>query len=265
MDFFQAFWLAVIQGFTEFLPVSSSGHLALIPSVFGWTDQGLAFDVAVHVGTLLAVLIYFRQDLSLILRDWVVSVTGGDSTVYSKLAWAIVLASVPVGVVGLFFEPVVSGIFRSPVLIAFATIGFGVVLWLTDWLGKRQRDIREMSWKDVLVISLAQVLALIPGTSRSGVTISAGLAMGLTRQAAARFSFLLAIPVIFMAGTWQVLKMVSGPEVVNWPILVFGSMTSAVVAFLCIYFFLRYLERFSLMPFVIYRLVLGIILLVVFM
>jgi undecaprenyl-diphosphatase len=265
MDFFQAFWLAVIQGFTEFLPVSSSGHLALVPSIFGWTDQGLAFDVSVHVGTLLAALSYFRGDLKLILRDWVVSVTGGDSTAYSKQAWSIIFASVPVGVVGLLFEPVISSIFRSPVCIALATIGFGIVLWLADRLGKRQRDVGEITWKDVLIIGLVQVLALIPGTSRSGVTISAGLAMGLTRQAAARFSFLLAIPVIFMAGLWQVLKMVSGLEAVNWSILIFGSMTSALVAFVCIHFFLRYLERFSLMPFVIYRLALGIILLAMFM
>ena len=130
MDYFQAFWLAVIQGITEFLPVSSSGHLALVPSIFGWSDQGLAFDVAVHVGTLLAVLIYFRQDISLILRDWIRSIFTGISTIHSKLAWAIAFASVLIGMVGVLLETFVSTVARNPISIAYATLLFGVLFFL---------------------------------------------------------------------------------------------------------------------------------------
>jgi undecaprenyl-diphosphatase len=265
VDYFQAFWLAVIQGITEFLPVSSSGHLALVPSIFGWSDQGLAFDVAVHVGTLLAVLIYFRQDISLILRDWIRSIFTGVSTIHSKLAWGIAFASILIGMVGVLLEPLVSTVARNPISIAYATLLFGVLLWLADKYGIKQRELDTLSWRDVLVIAAAQVFALIPGTSRSGVTISAGLMMGLSRQASARFSFLMAIPVIVMAGIWQVAGMISHSEEIQWPILLFGTVVAAVVAFVCIHYFLRYLQNFSLAPFAIYRLLLGIIMLIVFM
>ena len=265
MDMVHAFWLAFIQGVTEFLPISSSGHLALVPSVFGWPDQGRAFDVAVHVGTLAAVLIYFRSDIRLILRDWIGSMTSGVSTVYSKLAWSIVFATLLVGIAGVIFEMFYSTMVRNPMSIAIATIVFGILLGAADILGSKQRSIDSITWCDVLVIGAAQVLALIPGTSRSGITISAGLMMGLSRDAAARFSFLMAIPVITLAGAWETMGLARTDDPVNWPVLGFGVLVSAVVALACIHYFLRYLQRFSLMPFVVYRLILGVILLAMFM
>ena len=265
IDFFQAFWLAVLQGFTEFLPVSSSGHLILLPRLLGWPDQGLAFDVAVHVGTLLAVLVYFRRDIGLILGHWIRSLAGGPTTHYSRLAWAIAWATVMVGIAGILLESVVDRWLRDPIPVAAATIGFAVLLGWADRAGKRSRALEDINWRDILAIGGAQVLALIPGTSRSGITITTGLAMGLTREAAARFSFLMAIPVIALAGAWQTRRLVVSEEPVAWSVLLFATVVSGLVAFACIHWFLGYLRRFSMMPFVFYRLVLGLILLVLFL
>ncbi len=265
MDFIQAFWLSVIQGITEFLPISSSGHLALMPSIFGWQDQGLAFDVAVHVGTLIAVLIYFHKDITLIIADWLRSLAGGPVTVHSKLAWAIAFAAVLVGVAGYLFEQFIIDNLRDPLAIATATIVFGIILGYADKSGTKQRKIESITWKDVLFIGAAQVLALIPGTSRSGVTISAGLAMGFTREAAARYSFLMAIPVIILAGVWQGRGLIVQGAPVQWNILFFATAVSTLVAILCIHYFLRYLARHSLLVFVIYRMILGVILFAVFL
>lgn len=265
MEWIQSFWLAVIQGITEFLPVSSSGHLVLVPSILNWSDQGLAFDVAVHVGTLIAVLLYFHRDIKLILGDWIRSLIGGPVTPYSKLAWSIACATILVGVAGIYLEHIVVTVLRNPVYIAIATIIFGLILGGADFYGTRQRKIESVNWKDVLVLGAAQVFALIPGASRSGVTMSAGLAIGLTREAAARFSFLMAIPVITLAGIWQGRGLMRQTDPTNWILLVFAAAVSAVVAAFCIHYFLRYLQKFSLLPFVIYRLILGVILLVVFL
>ena len=187
IEYVQGFWLAVLQGFTEFLPISSSGHLVLVPRIFDWQDQGLAFDVAVHVGTLLAVLVYFRKDIGCILIDWLKSLVGGPVTPYSRLAWSIACATLMVGIAGVLMENIINGWLRAPLPIAIATIFFGLLLWWADYSGAKSREIENICWLDVLAIGAAQVLALIPGTSRSGVTISMGLAMGLTRHAAARF------------------------------------------------------------------------------
>ncbi|WP_424947712.1 undecaprenyl-diphosphate phosphatase [Candidatus Spongiihabitans sp.] len=265
MAWTQALWLSVIQGLTEFLPISSSGHLALAPALFNWPDQGLAFDVAAHVGSLIAVLIYFHKDIILIIGDWLRSLAGGPVTIYSKLAWSIALATALVGGAGILLEDMVSTALRNPLPIAGATIVFGIILGATDKFGAKRRRIESISWKDVLVIGGAQVLALIPGTSRSGITISAGLMMGLTREAAARFSFLLAIPVIALAGIWLGTGLAEQAQPVQWSILFFATAVSAMVALLCIHYFLRYLQHFSLLPFMIYRLILGVILLVVFL
>ncbi|NKB62500.1 MAG: undecaprenyl-diphosphate phosphatase [Gammaproteobacteria bacterium] len=265
-DWVQTFWLSILQGLTEFLPISSSGHLILLPSLLGWEDQGLVFDVAVHVGTLIAVVFYFRKEVLLLVTDWARSLLGGPVTVYSRLAWAIGFATVFVGVAGVLFESLIDDVFRNPIPIAIATIVFGIVLGLTDRYGKRVRDIHSVGWRDVCIIGFAQAIALIPGTSRSGITISAGLAVGLTREAAARFSFLLSIPVILLAGGWQGRKLLGqGNNSIDIPLLIFAIMISALFAFICIHYFLRFIDRVGLMPFVIYRLFLGIILILVFM
>ena len=265
MDWIQVFWLSILQGLTEFLPVSSSGHLALMPSMLGWSDQGLAFDTALHVGTLIAVLVYFHEDFRLLIREWARSLRTRQTTFYSTMAWCILLATAVIGAAGYLLEGVVSTLARNPVSIAIATIGFGLLLGVADLRGRRTRDFKDIHTRDMLLIGLIQVLALIPGTSRSGVTLTAGMAMGMTRQAAARFSFLMAAPVILIAGVWEGYQLVSQPYSADWSQLAVAIGLSATVAFLCIRFFLHYLERFSLMPFMWYRVVLGVIILFVFM
>jgi len=184
METLQAIWLAILQGLTEFLPISSSGHLILVPKVLGWPDQGLAFDVAVHLGTLLAVVYYFRKDIYSLFFAWVHSLRGQQS-VEGKLAWGVLLGTIPAGLVALFFKDAIELYLRSPLVIAATTIIFGLLLWWSDVKGKREREIDTLSWRDVALIGSAQALALIPGTSRSGITMTAALLNGLTRQAAA--------------------------------------------------------------------------------
>lgn len=265
IDWIQAFWLAVIQGFTEFLPISSSGHLALAPWLFGWRDQGLSFDVAVHVGTLIAVVWYFREDVIQLMCGWWHSIIKREHSSYSKLAWSILFATTFVAIAGVCFNVWIEQNLRNPIVIAVATIVFALVLWYCDVKGKHQREIESLNWKDVVVVGLLQVLALIPGTSRSGITISAGLLMGLTRQAAARFSFLMAIPVIMLSGLWQTKVLLQAAEPVKWEILIFATIVSALTAWVCIYWFLRFVQRFSMLPFVIYRLFLGAVILYLYL
>ncbi|TDX98170.1 undecaprenyl-diphosphate phosphatase [Thiohalophilus thiocyanatoxydans] len=256
--------LAIIQGLTEFLPISSSAHLILVPQLSDWPDQGLAFDVAVHVGTLSAVVWYFRCEVITMARDWGSSCVQRQQTGESRLAWAVILGSIPVAVFGLLLHDLVDTTLRSPLVIAWATIGFGLLLWLADVIGRRVRDEHRLGWKDVVVIGLAQAVALIPGTSRSGITMTAGLLMGLTRTAAARFSFLLSIPAILMAGAYKTLKLIEQGSV-EWLPLLLGAVISAFTAYLCIHWFLKLLDRIGMLPFVIYRLLLGAGLLYVFM
>jgi len=252
--------LAVLQGLTEFLPISSSAHLILFPKLNGWADQGLAFDVAVHVGTLSAVVWYFRRDLVVIVRDGIASLMKRQRVGESNLFWAVGFGTIPVGLAGLLFKDAVETSLRSPLVIAWATILFGLLLWWADVQGRRLRSEHTISWRDVLVIGIAQAVALIPGTSRSGITMTAGLMMGLTRAAAARFSFLLSIPVIVLAGGLNTLELVQASQPVDWTALGLGVLFSAFSAYLCIYLFLKMLERIGMLPFVIYRLLLGAVL-----
>ena len=264
MTLIQIIVLALMQGLTEFLPISSSAHLILVPVVSDWPDQGLAFDVAVHVGTLTAVVWYFRHDVVTLLRDWTASCVQKKKVGDSTIAWAVLWATIPVSLAGLLLHDYVDTVLRSPLVIAWATIGFGLLLWVSDLLGRRVRSEHTVSWKDVLVIGLAQVLALIPGTSRSGITMTAGLFMGLTRQAAARFSFLLSIPVILLAGGYKGVKLLD-EVAVDWTALIIGTALSAVTAYVCIHYFLKLLDRIGMLPFVLYRLLLGVVLLVIFL
>lgn len=263
MDYLHIVVLALVQGITEFLPISSSAHLILVPVLTGWPDQGLAFDVAVHAGTLLAVLAYFRAE---VLR---MAVAGAGSLVGrwspdAKLAWAVVLGTLPVVVAGFLGKELVEGQLRGPLIIAATTIVFGLLLWWADARGARARDEYTVSWRDALLVGLAQAIALIPGTSRSGITITAGLMLGLTREAAARFSFLLSIPTIMASGILVTKDLLESPDPVAWSPLLVGAALSAVSAYLCIHLFIRLLARTGMLPYVIYRLVLGVVLLVVF-
>ena len=253
--------LALTQGLTEFLPISSSGHLVLLPAMVDWQDQGLAFDVAVHVGTLLAVIVYFRADLRLIIGDWSVSLRRRQQVGQSMLGWAVLVGTVPGGLCGVILNAYGLDVLRSPTVIAGATIIFGLALWWADARAKQQRSEQTLTWSDVLVIGCAQALALIPGASRSGVTITAGLAVGLTRTAAARFSFLLSIPIIAAAGVLKGLETAVATTVVSWTELGMGVLISALSAYLCIHYFLKLLDRVGLVPFAIYRLILGVVIL----
>ncbi len=264
MDTLQIALLALLQGLTEFLPISSSAHLILAPSLGEWADQGPAFDVAVHLGTLLAVVTYFRHELRAMARDWTLSVLRRESVGESRLAWAVLLGTIPVGLAGLLFKDFIETALRSPLVIAWATIGFGLLLWWADARGRRVRDEHTLSWRDVAVIGVAQALALIPGTSRSGITMTAGLMLGLTRQAAARFSFLLSIPVIVLASGLHTLALARAEHAVAWGELLLGLGISAAAAYLCIHLFLSLLERVGMFPFVVYRLALGLWLLALY-
>jgi undecaprenyl-diphosphatase len=264
MNNLHALWLALLQGLTEFLPISSSAHLILVPRLFAWEDQGLAFDVAVHVGTLSAVVAYFRHEVVRLLQAWLQSFPRRKLTPDARLAWFVVLGTLPAAIAGLLLHDVIETYLRSPLVIALATIGFGLLLWWSDRYGRQLRSEASLRLGDVLWIGLAQALALIPGTSRSGITMTAGLALGLTRSAAARFSFLLSIPVILMAGGYETLKLVQQAAPVAWGSMLLGVLVAAASAYLCIHFFLRLIERTGMLPFVIYRLLLGVVLLLLF-
>jgi len=255
----QAIILAIVQGLSEFLPISSSGHLILAPHFFGWTDQGLAFDVAVHVGTLAAVLAYFRRPLMAMTQSWLASVTGGKSDENSRLAWCVILGTIPVGLVGLAFGGLIEEKLRNPLFVAGTLSFFGILMWLADKMGKQSADEYSIGWRQALIIGCAQAMALMPGTSRSGITITAGLALGLTRSAAARFSFLLAVPGIAMAGVYEGLKLATSDEPVAWGIMALGMVVSAITGYACIAVLLRVIERIGLLPFTLYRLLIAAI------
>lgn len=254
MDLAQAVILALIQGVTEFLPISSSGHLILVPELLGWPDQGLGFDIAVHLGTLAAVIVYFRRDL---IGMAAAAAAAQPRRPEFRLAVCIVVASIPLGAAGLLFADQVEGVLRSPSVIAASTAGFGILLWLADRLGRGRRSEASLGWFEVVAIGFGQALALIPGTSRSGITMTVALSMGLSRRAAGRFSFLLAIPAIAMAALWQLLQFLSSAEPVAWPALALAAAVAAAAAFVTIALFLRLIERVGMAAFAIYRVLLG--------
>lgn len=256
--------LALVQGLTEFLPVSSSAHLILVPRLLKWPDQGLAFDVAVHLGTLLAVVTYFRNDIVVLFLSWVNSMTERVMTPEARLAWGVILGTIPAGLVGLAFKDVIEVHLRSPLVIAVTTVLFGLLLWVADRRSKLVRDEYSLGWQDFLVIGGAQAMALIPGTSRSGITITAALLLGLTREAAARYSFLLSIPIIVLSGLSVTKDLVDSAVPTDWTALSLGTVIAALSAFVCIHFFLAFINRIGMTPFVIYRLLLGALLLWVF-
>jgi undecaprenyl-diphosphatase len=260
IDTFQLVVLAVLQGLTEFLPISSSAHLVIPSLVLGWQDQGLAFDVAVHVGTLAAVVIYYRRDLGQMVLAWLRSVTGGQATDDSRMAWYIVFATVPAGLVGLLGGDFIEANLRTLPVIATTTLVFGILLGLADRRAVSAGNSRSLTMSLAMLIGLAQACAPVPGVSRSGVTITAGLLLGLDRQSAARFSFLLSIPIIASAGALMSWDLVNDPGLISWGQLLAGALISGVAAYLCIAAFLRLLNAVGLMPFVYYRIVLAAVL-----
>jgi undecaprenyl-diphosphatase len=251
--------LALIQGITEFLPISSSAHLILPSQLFGWPDQGLAFDVAVHVGTLAAVIIYFRRDVIDLTAGWFRQFGPQGANDHSHLAWMIILATIPAGLAGLLGHEVVESQLRSTTVLATTTLVFGVLLGWADLRSSHRRHMLDMTWRFALIIGCAQAIALIPGTSRSGITMTAALMLGFSRIDSARFSFLMSIPVIVLSGGFKGLELLSLPSV-DWTSIILGTILSGVSAYLCIYLFLGFINRLSMLPFAIYRVFLGLLL-----
>lgn len=257
MDFFQALLLGLVQGLTEFLPISSSAHLILVPVFTGWDDQGVGFDLAVHLGTLLAVVMYFRRDVHGITRDGLVSLGQRRIVGQGALAWYLVIGTIPAGLAGMALLDMIDNELRAVEVIFFTTLVFGLLLGLADWLPKRQRTLDTLNWKDAVLVGIAQAIALVPGTSRSGVTITAGLFLGMTRETASRFSFLLAIPIIVLASAVKLLEVAGSGVVVDWGGFLTGGITSFLMAITAIHFFLKWLSKVGMWPYVVYRILLA--------
>ncbi|MFC1843426.1 undecaprenyl-diphosphatase UppP [Thermodesulfobacteriota bacterium] len=265
MNFFQAIFLGLLQGVTEFLPISSSGHLALVEFFLGIEEAGLVFDVALHLGTLLGVCIYFRRDLFKMLTALVnPQVLGEDAGYQRRLAFYLCLGTMPAVAAGYFLKDVAETSFRSPFLIAFTLAGAGLLLLLADKAGKHLRDIKSIGFIDVALIGLFQAFALMPGVSRSGITMTAGLMRGFNRMSAARFSFLLSVPVILGAGVYNLPDIISqGSEPGQLGFYLAGFFTAAVSGYLVIAFLLRFIQSHSFAVFAYYRFVLaGVVLLI---
>jgi len=262
MDWIQALLLALVQGLTEFLPVSSQAHLVLYSLVSGEAYQGIDFDIVLHAGSLVAVVIYFRHELIAMAVDWLRSLVGGPRTPDSALAWWIILATIPAGVAGLLFKDHAEAALRSPMIMAAALIGFGLLLGWGDWRHRGQRDEYTLGLKDVLIIGFAQALALIPGTSRSGITITAALFLGLNRESASRFSFLLSIPIIAAAGLLAALDLAESGVESGVGLLFMAFLAAAVSTYACIHFFLAFIKKIGMFPFVVYRVILGCLLII---
>lgn len=256
MDLIQSITLGIVQGLGEFLPISSTAHLILVPFFTGWEDPGLAFDVAMHAGTLLAVIIYFWRDWLEIFRLAFLGKNYKSEKYNSNIFWLLVIGTIPGALIGFFLEDLVDGIFRNPYLIAFTLSLFGLILFLLDKYASHKRNLDKISLKDVLIIGFAQAVAVVPGVSRSGATISAGLALGLSRVSAARFSFLLSTPIIFGATLSQVPDLIKGG--IDFALTV-GIIFSALSGYLAIKYLIKFVENYGYKFFFWYRLLLALV------
>lgn len=260
MTVFQALVLGLIQGLTEFLPVSSSGHLIFVPTVLGWPDQGVAFDLVMHLGTLLAVVIYFRKTLWNLVKA--VFSRGTERADERKLAWVIALSCIPAAIVGLVLETND----RNAVVVAGNLIFWGLILGIADRYARKKKNTEELdekkSLRSIVVMSFAQLLALIPGTSRSGITMTTGLFSGLSRAKAAEYSFLMSVPITALAGADAVYKFFQvGLGDMQISTLILGFVSAFGFGLLAIFSVLKIVQRWSFMPFVVYRVIIGILIL----
>jgi undecaprenyl-diphosphatase len=259
MDAVQAIVLGIVQGLTEFLPISSTAHLRIVPSFFGWDDPGAAFTAVVQLGTMAAVLVYFRNELWAIASAWVRSVRARERDPQdpdARLGWYIVLGTIPIGVFGLAFKDTIENEFRTLELIGGALILFSVVMLRAEAVSRRDRDLTSFTRRDGLIIGLAQALALIPGVSRSGATISAGLFLNFDRTTAARYSFLLSVPAVVLSGLFELRHLGEGGGA-GAGATVIATVLAFIVGYLSIAFLLRYLVRHSIGIFAAYRMAVG--------
>ncbi|MFC5338163.1 undecaprenyl-diphosphate phosphatase [Leucobacter denitrificans] len=261
MGIFEAIILGIVQGLTEFLPVSSSAHLRVTSELMGIGDAGAAFTAITQIGTEAAVIVFFWRDIVRIIGKWFQSLSGKTvprNDPDARMGWWIILGTIPIVVLGLLFQDQIESTLRSLWFVAISLIVFGLLLGVADRVGKRTRPLEKLTWKHGLFYGLAQSLALIPGVSRSGGTITAGLLMGYTREAAARYSFLLAIPAVLGSGFYQVFKVIRSPEgQAPMSLTLIASVVAFVVALVVIGVFMRYISKGSFMPFVVYRVLLG--------
>ena len=265
MDIIQAILLGLLQGATEFIPVSSSGHLVLVPWLLGWDSPGLTYDTVVHWGTLCAVLVYFWRDWIALIGAWLRGMAHWDwHDPHARLMWLLVVGSIPAAVLGFLLEEFFESLFGKPAWVAVFLLVTAALLTLSEHLGNRSRQMSDLSWTDALWIGLAQASAIAPGISRSGATIATGLLRGLERPVAARFSFLLATPIIFGAGLFKLMDLGSMADAASQiPALLLGFLAAAAGGYLCISVLLRYLQRGKLYPFAIYCSVAGVFALIV--
>jgi undecaprenyl-diphosphatase len=261
VDLLQSIILGILQGLTEFLPISSSGHILIVPALLGWEDPGAAFTAVIQLGTEAAVLIYFRKDLWEIARTWLASLRRPElrAELNARMGWYLIVATIPIGLLGFAFQDQIETAARNLWLVGTTLIVFGLILGWADRVGSREREVGELSFRDGVLIGLAQSLALIPGVSRSGATISAGLFLGLNRRAAARFAFLLAIPAVVVSGFYELYKLLSGKEHFDEPMvnIAIATAVSFLVGYAVIAWLLRYLTTHSMSIFVWYRVILG--------
>lgn len=263
MSWLEAIVLGVVQGLTEFLPISSTAHLRIVPAFAGWDDPGALFTAVIQLGTMLAVVIYFWRDLVRITATWLRSLHRPEARgeLDARMGWYIIIATIPIGVFGLAFNNQIENGARNLYLIGTVLIVLGLVLWVADHVGRKTRPLGDVTRSDAIWVGLAQALALIPGTSRSGATITAGLFLNLERAAAARFSFLLSIPAIVLSGLYGLTELISGDEDVSFGALAIATFFAFVVGYVSIAFLLRWLAAHSTLIFVIYRVVLGAVVL----
>jgi undecaprenyl-diphosphatase len=260
----EAIVLGIVQGLTEFLPISSTGHLRIVPAFAGWEDPGAAFTAVVQLGTMAAVLLYFRHDLLRISLAWLRSLRDpyARASLDARMGWYIVLGTIPIGIFGLIFKDQIETGARDLYLIAIALIVLGLILFAADQLGRRTRTIEQITARDGLIMGLAQALALIPGVSRSGSTITAGLFLNFDRTAAARFSFLLSVPAVVLSGLFELRSIGDEGQHVGAVELIVATGLAFVTGYAAIAFLLRWLTSHSMTIFVVYRVVLGVVVLV---
>ena len=258
-DYLQALVLGIIQGLTEFLPISSSAHLRIFPELFGWGDPGAAFTAVIQIGTELAVLTYFRNDIWQIARTWILSLFKAEyrGHVDARTGWFVILGSIPIVVLGVLFKDTIESHFRNLWLVATALIVMGLVLGLADKVGGQDKKVKQMTLRDALLMGTAQAAALVPGVSRSGATLSMGRFLGYEREAVTRFSFLLAIPAVVGAGLFELKDVPNGDNAYGWGPTVVATVVSFVVGYAAIAWLLRYISSHSYTPFVVYRVLLG--------
>jgi undecaprenyl-diphosphatase len=262
MDALQAIVLGIVQGLTEFLPISSTAHLRLVPAFAGWDDPGTAFTAVVQLGTMAAVLVYFRRDLWNIATAWLRSLRdpAARGTLDARLGWFLIVGTIPISILGLAFKSKIETDARQLVLIGIALIVLGVILEIAEKVGRKERDVESLTMRDGILIGCAQACALVPGVSRSGSTITAGLFLGLTRAAAARYSFLLSVPAVVLSGLFELKDVGSGGGAGPVPTIV-ATLFAFIVGYASIAWFLKYLARHPVTVFVAYRVVLGVVVL----